>query len=93
MRLRNKFESNLEKKNRSSDCSNGVRHEGGMTLNQAFERNVGTCVLMRRPKAASGNPTRAKDAEAEHRDGRIRSSVETFVMKVERRDSIVQQEE
>ena len=90
MRLRNKFESNLEKKG-SNDCSNGVRHEGGMTLIQAFERNVGTCVLMRRQKAASGNPTRVKDAEAEHRDGQTRSSVEASVMEMERRGLIVQQ--
>ena len=60
---------------------------------QAFERNVGTCDLMRRQKAASGNPTRAIDAEAEHRDGQTRSSVEVSVMEMERRGLIVQQEE
>ena len=28
-------------------CSDGVRHRGGVTLVQAFEWNVGTCVSMK----------------------------------------------
>ena len=31
-------------------CSDGVRHRGGVTLVQALEWNVGTCVSMRREK-------------------------------------------
>ena len=38
------------------DCLNGVGHEDGVTLIQAFKRNVRTCVLMRRLKPQVENP-------------------------------------
>jgi hypothetical protein len=37
-------------------CLNGVRHEDGVTLVQAFMRNVRTCILMRRLKLQVENP-------------------------------------
>jgi len=70
-------------------CSDGVRHRGGVTLVQALEWNVGTCVSMRREKLKrTSRESRSTDARG--RGGVARSSEEGPVIGLERRRDIVQ---
>jgi hypothetical protein len=56
-------------------CLGGARHKGGVTLIQAFARNVGTCVLMLREKL-KWRPHESESTDAGHRGGTTRSSDE-----------------
>ena len=59
-----------------ADCLSGVRHEGGVSLVQAFRWNVGT----RRPdvkeRAQTGGPRKGASTDAGHGDGVTHSSGE-----------------
>ena len=68
----------------------GIRHEGGVTLNQASVWNAGTCRSDAKGETQIGGPYEGEITDAEHRDGAIRSSVEGPVMGLERRGCIVQ---
>jgi hypothetical protein len=59
-----------------ADCLGGVRHEGGVSLVQAFRRNVGTCRPDAKGRAQTGGPCKGASTEAGHRDGVARSSAE-----------------
>ena len=63
----------------------GIRHEGGVTLNWAVAWNVGTCRPDAKGEVQMGGPHEDKSTEAGHRDGTARSSGEGPVMGVERR--------
>ena len=52
-----------------------IRHRGGVTLNQAFVRNVGTCRLDVKRDVQGRNPEDQR-IDARHRDGATRSSEE-----------------
>jgi len=56
-------------------CLGGVRHKGGVTLIQAFVRNVGTCVSMLREKL-KWRPHESESTDAGHRGGVACSSDE-----------------
>ena len=71
-------------------CSDGIRHEGGVTLRQAFARNVGTCRLDAKGDIQAGGPREGESTEAGHRDGAARSRDEGSVMELDRRGCIVQ---
>jgi hypothetical protein len=71
-------------------CPGGIRHEGGVTLNQAAVWNAGTCRPDVKGETQMGGPHEGENTEAGHRGGAIRSSVEGPVMGLERRDCIVQ---
>jgi hypothetical protein len=70
-------------------CSDGVRHRGGVTLVQAPEWNVGTCVSMRREKLKR-TTRESQSTKAKCRGGVARSSEEDPVIGSERRRDIVQ---
>lgn len=69
--------------------SDGVRHRGGVTLVQALEWNVGTCVSMGREKLKR-TTRKSLSTEARCRGGVARSSEEDPVIGLERRRDIVQ---
>ena len=71
-------------------CPDGIRHEGGVTLHLAFAWNVGTCRPDAKREIQVGGPHEDESTEAGHRDGATRSSVEGFVMRLERRGCVVQ---
>jgi hypothetical protein len=56
-------------------CLGGVRHKGGVTLIQAFVRNVGTCVSMLREKL-KWRSHESESTDAGHRGGVACSSEE-----------------
>ena len=68
----------------------GIRHEGGVTLRQAFARNVGTCRPDAKGASQAGGPREDRSTEAGHRGGAARNSDEGFVMELERRGCVVQ---
>jgi len=74
----------------SAYCPTGVRHEGGVTLNQALVRNVGTCRPDAKGEGQAGSTREAQSTDAGHRDGAARSRVEGSVMGLDRRGSVVQ---
>jgi len=69
--------------------STGVRHEGGVTLIQAWIRNVGTCRSDAKGDAQAGSPRKCQNTEAGHRDGGARSKEEGSVMGPDRRGVVV----
>jgi hypothetical protein len=69
-------------------CSDGVRHEGGVTLVQALVWNVGTCVSILRERL-KWKPHQSLSTDARHRGGVARCSVEGSVMELERRRDTV----
>ena len=71
-------------------CPGGIRHEGGVTLNQAFVWNAGTCRYDVKGKTQAGGPCEGEITEAGHRGGAARSSGEGPVMGLERRGCVVQ---
>ena len=71
-------------------CPGGIRHKGGVTLNQAFVWNAGTCRFDVKGETQTGGPCEGEITDAEHRGGATRSSVESSVMGLERRGCIVQ---
>jgi len=73
------------------DCGpDGIRHEGGMTLNWALAGNVGTCRPDAKGEVQMGGPHEDKSTEAGHRGGATRSRVEGSVTGPDRRGCIVQ---
>src|ERR1700740_990753 len=75
----------------SPDCGpGGIRHEGGVTLNQALARNVGTCRPDAKGAIQAGGPREDRSTEAGPRDGAARNSDEGCVMELERRGCVVQ---
>lgn len=54
----------------------GVRHEGGVSSDQASLRNVGTCRPDVKERAQVGDPYEGASTNAGHRGGTTRSSVE-----------------
>jgi hypothetical protein len=73
------------------DCGpDGIRHEGGVTLNWALAWNVGTCRPDAKGEVQMGGPHEGESTEAGHRGGAARSSDEGSVMEVERRGCVVQ---
>ena len=79
-----------EPRGRPDFCPGGIRHEGGVTLNQASVWNAGTCRSDAKGETQTGGPCEGEITEAGHRDGATRSSVEGPVMGLERRGCIVQ---
>ena len=71
-------------------CPDGIRHEGGVTLDQASVWNAGTCRFDAKEETQIGGPYEGESTDAEHRGGATRSSVEGPVMGLERRGCIVQ---
>ena len=70
-------------------CLSGLRHRGGVTLIQAFVRNVGTCRPDGKGETQAGGPREGESTDAGHRGGMTRSSGEVPVMGMERRGHIV----
>ena len=68
----------------------GIRHEGGVTLNRAFARNVGTCRPDAKGAIQAGGPREDRSTDAGHRGGAARSSKEGSVMGLKRRGCVVQ---
>ena len=68
----------------------GIRHEGGVTLNWALAWNVGTCRPDAKGEIQVGGPHEDESTEAGHRDGAIRIRDEGSVMESDRRDRVVQ---
>ena len=58
------------------DWLGGVRHEGGVILDQASMRNVGTCRPDVKERAQAGDPCKGASTDAGHRGGTTRSSDE-----------------
>ncbi|MBV9033527.1 MAG: hypothetical protein JO182_03450 [Acidobacteriaceae bacterium] len=63
----------------------GIRLEGGMTLEQALTRNVGTCRPDAKGASRAGDPRQALSTEAGHRGRTARSREEGAVMALDRR--------
>lgn len=63
----------------------GIRLEGGVNLDQALIRNVGTCRSDVKGASRAGDPRKALSTDAEHRDRTARSRVEGAVMALDRR--------
>jgi hypothetical protein len=78
-----------EVEGRPADCSTGVRHEGGVTLNQASVRNVGTCCPDAKGEAQADGLRKSERTEAGHRGGGARSREEGSVMELDRRGAVV----
>ena len=68
----------------------GIRLEGGVTLDQALIRNVGTCRPDAKGASRAGNPRQALSTEAGHRGRTARSRDEGAAMGLDRRDRGVQ---
>jgi len=71
-------------------CPDGIRHEGGVALDQALAWNVGTCRLDAKGEIQAGGPCEDESTNAGHRDGATCSSDEGAVMVLERRGCVVQ---
>jgi len=63
----------------------GIRLEGGVNLDQALIRNVGTCRSDVKGASRAGDPREALSTDAEHRDRTARSREEGAVMALDRR--------
>jgi hypothetical protein len=68
-----------------------IRHRGGVTLTQAFVRNVGTCRLDVKRDVQGRNP-KDQRIDARHRDGATRSSEELGESPTEQRGRVIQLE-
>src|SRR5580698_5840802 len=68
----------------------GIRLEGGVTLDQALIRNVGTCRPDAKGASQAGDPRQALSTEAGHRGRTARSRDEGAVMVLDRRGGGVQ---
>ena len=67
----------------SGSC--GIRLEGGVNLDQALIRNVGTCRSDVKGASRAGDPRQALSTDAEHRGRTARSRDEGTVMVLDRR--------
>src|SRR5215470_13117457 len=56
----------------------GIRHKGGVTLNRALARNVGTCRPDAKGEVQIGGPHEDESTDAGHRGGAARSSGSPF---------------
>ena len=63
----------------------GIRLEGGVNLDQALIRNVGTCPSDAKGASRAGDPREVLSTDAEHRDRTARSRDEGAVMVLDRR--------
>ena len=80
-----------DKSGRRPDCCpDGIRHEGGVKLSQAFAWNMGTCRPDAKGEIQAGGPRKDESTDAGHRGGATRSSDEGSVMGLERRGCVVQ---
>lgn len=68
----------------------GIRLEGGVNLDWALTRNVGTCRSDAKGAGRAGNPCKALSTDAEHRDRTARSRDEGTVTVLDRRGCGVQ---
>ena len=68
-----------------------IRHRGGVTLNQAVVRNVGTCRLDVKRDVQGRNPEDQR-IETRHRDGATRSSEELGERPRERRGRVIRRD-
>ena len=68
----------------------GIRHEGGVTLDQALARNVGTCRPAAKGEIQTGGPREDQSTEAGHRGGAACSRDEGSVTELDRRGCVVQ---
>lgn len=68
----------------------GIRHEGGVTLEQALIRNTGTCRSDAKGEAQAARRRKSKSTDAGHRDGDVRSRDESPVMGLDRRGVVIQ---
>jgi hypothetical protein len=59
--------------------STGIRHEGGVSVIQAWVRNVGTCRSDAKGAAQAGSPRKRLSTEAGHRGGVARRRAERAV--------------
>jgi len=66
----------------------GVRHEGGVNLAQAFVRNGRTCRSDAKGETQAQN-RKSERTDAEHRGALTRSSGEVSVTEMERRGQVV----
>lgn len=71
-------------------CPSGVRHVDGASPHQAFVWNVRTCRSDAKGENPIGRNREDQSTDAEHRDGAVRSRDEGFVMRLDRRDRVVQ---
>src|SRR6202047_772647 len=67
-----------------------IRHEGGVTLNRALARDVGTCRPDAKGAIQAGGPREARSTDAGTRGGAVRSSDAGSVTELERRGCVVQ---
>lgn len=70
-------------------CPGGIRHEGGVTLDQALAWNVGTWRLDAKGEVQVGGPHEDESTDAGHRGGAIRSRVEGSVIGLDRRGCVI----
>ena len=68
----------------------GIRHEGGVTLSQAFARNVGTWSPDAKGEVQAGGPREDQSTDAGHRGGVTRIRDEGPVIGLDRRGCVVQ---
>jgi hypothetical protein len=71
-------------------CPDGIRHEGGVTLRQAFAWNVGTCRPDVKGEIQMGGPHEDESTEAGHRGGATRNREEGSESELDRRGCVVQ---
>lgn len=74
---------------RPANCPTGVRHEGGVTLDQALTKNTGTCRSDTKGEIQVASRCKDQSTDAEHRDGNARSRVEGAVMAPDRRGVVI----
>jgi hypothetical protein len=70
-------------------CSTGVRHGSGVSLIQAWVRNVGTCRPDAKGEAQVDSIHESQSTEAGHRGGAAHSRVEGSVMELDRRGGVI----
>ena len=68
----------------------GTQHRGGVSIIQASIWNCGNLSQYCFRERHKQQPCEADSIDGMHRGGQIRSSVESFVMKEERRDLVTQ---
>lgn len=72
-----------------ADCPTGVRHEGGVTSDQALTRNTGTCRSDVKGGLQAARRRKEQSTDAEHRGGNARIRDEGAVMALDRRGVVI----
>ena len=72
-----------------ADCPTGVRHEGGVTSDQALTRNTGTCRSDVKGGLQAARCRKEQSTDAEHRGGNARIRDEGAVMALDRRGVVI----